>query len=153
MEPSLQLSANEGAAEAREFLTRFEEAVVSRRAGDLVRAEQLLLPSVEPPSIYHGHYRELFLIYRAWNKRDLNARAYDRVIQRVLMMVRLDAEMVTTMTRYWSRINGKKVDCGSYTKLKLSDAKVLLAAAEACSDSKAKREALRLQKRFAVVAK
>lgn len=56
----------------QEMVMRYEKAMEMKKAGDLKAVEELLLPSVSPPSIYHGHYRELFINWRKMIKQHLS---------------------------------------------------------------------------------
>ena len=73
-----------------------------KEAGDLNGAAKLLHDSCISPSIYKGHYRELFKIWRGFNREDLKVGRYQPVIDRVIMMVKLDREMIEEMLRYWA---------------------------------------------------
>lgn len=136
--------------ESGEFFDRYVRAAAARKRGDLNAAVALLLPSVAPPSEYHGHYRELFLAFRQITKGDLASGRFLDVIARVRNMVHWDREMLEIMTEKCSAAAGRPVDCSSYSKLRLADAKALLRAAEAVDDQVAKREALALLKAFPV---
>jgi len=110
----------------------YTEAMKCKEQGELTTAASLLEESCKPPSIYKGHYRELFKIYRQWNREDVEAGRYEPVVERVLKMVRYDDEMIKCMLEYWSEVNRRHLPVHHFDKdrnLKVSDAKALLKAA------------------------
>lgn len=113
---------------------RYERAMALKKEGRLSDAAKLLLGSCESPSIYKGHYRELFRIWRQLNRDDLKSGRYQEVADRVLTMRRFDDEMIKEMLRYWSIVNKKKLPSDYFDddrNLLVSDAKALKKAAEA----------------------
>src|SRR5882724_8815775 len=87
----------------------YERAMALKKDGKPFEAAELLLKSCDPPSIYKGHYREVFKIWRQINRDDLKANRYQQVVDRVLTMIRLDEEMVREMLRYWSIQQNRKL--------------------------------------------
>jgi hypothetical protein len=88
----------------REGTERYETCLHAMRlkeAGDLRAAAELLERSCNPPSIYKGHYRDLFKIWRQINRDDLKESRHDLVIKRVMKIVRYDDEMIKEMLSYW----------------------------------------------------
>ena len=116
------------------LLSNFESAITLKKAGKLSEAEKLLIKSCEPPSIYTGHYRELFRIWRQFNRDDIKEKNYQVVIERVLRMLCFDDEMIQEMRRYWSIQQDRKLSLDyfdGYRNLLVSDAKALKKASEA----------------------
>jgi len=121
--------------EPRERFSWYEKGMRCKAAGDLKGAAEWLERSVRPPSIYKGHYRELFKIYRQWNREAAKAGRWQEVIDRVLTMAELDDEMVTALAaraaqfddgpkRLISQFDGNR-------NLTITDAKQLVKAATA----------------------
>ena len=130
---------------------RYCEACSLKQQGDLLGAAQLLQWSCEPPSIYKGHYRLLFQIWRQLNRADLKAHRYEPVIERVTQMIRYDDEMIAAMLEHWSRVQNRTLPSRHFDSdrnLKISDAKALLAAATALSRKELVTPAKRLVRRF-----
>ena len=119
--------------EGDEKYRNYELAMSLKKAGDLDGAAKLLIKSCEPPSIYKGHYRELFKIWRQLNREDLKKGHYNTVIDRVLKMIRLDDEMINEMLNYWGKQHRRKLPEKYFNNdrnLKITDAKALLKAAK-----------------------
>jgi hypothetical protein len=136
---------------AQAFFHRYELARALRKAGQLRAAERELLPSVSPPSAYHGHYRELFLIYRQWNEKDKARGAWPAVIARTLRMIKLDDALIACLEAAFTEAHGRPPAAGSmntYRKLTVSDAKLLLKATETVNDQVAMQSALTALRRF-----
>ncbi|ELY6360289.1 hypothetical protein C5952_17700 [Cronobacter sakazakii] len=111
-----------------DMLSRYERAMLMKAAGNYDEAEELLLPSVNPPSIYHGHYRELFILWRKKIIRLSKLGDDKAVIELLLRMFKLNAEMLNEMARYWSEIHGveRKVEYfASYSKINKTDITLL----------------------------
>jgi len=111
----------------------FQKAMELKKEGKLTEAEALLLKSTNPPSIYKGHYRELFKIWRKHNRDALKANEFEDVEARVLTMIRLDEEMIETMLHYWGIQQKRKLPSDYFDKdrnILVSDAKALKKAAE-----------------------
>ena len=128
-----------------------DEARRLRLAGDLTGAERLLEPAVLVPTIAHGLYRELFLVYRQRNKIDVKNCNWIEVIERVRRMVTLDNEMIEVMLKSWSKVQKKTLPTDyfdGYRKLKITDGKSMLKASEMSGDTQAHQEAVRLLARF-----
>ena len=137
----------------RAFFHRYELAQELRKAGQLQAAERELLPSVSPPSPYHGHYEELFLVYRQWNRKDKARGAWSAVIARTLRMIELDEELMACMESAFLDAYGTPPVAGAmntYRKLTASDARLLLQASETVDDQDAMRAALVALERFAL---
>jgi hypothetical protein len=123
----------EGAAK----YSNYERAMALKKDGKLQEAAALLEISCTPPSIYKGHYRELFNIWRQLNRDSLKKGDYQIVIDRVTKMIRYDDEMIEEMLRHWSIQQRRKLAKDYFDKdrnLKISDAKALLKAAKAIGD-------------------
>lgn len=111
----------------------YQKAMELKKSGKFSEAESLFIKSTEPPSIYKGHYRELFKLWRQFNRDDLKVKKYQEVTDRVLNMCRLDDEMVDEMLRFWSIQQERKLPKNYFDKdrnLLLSDAKALKKSAE-----------------------
>ncbi|MGO3644989.1 MAG: hypothetical protein ACTJFM_13125 [Pseudoalteromonas sp.] len=122
-----------------ELFNGFLKAMDLKKEGKLSEAEKLLIKSTEPPSIYKGHYRQLFRIWRQFNREDLKANNFQEVMNRVLKMCRLDDEMINEMLRYWSIQQNRKLPKDYFKKdrnLLISDAKALKKAATALQNEK-----------------
>ena len=96
-------------AEARECLAAYERGRALRLAGDLFGAERVLLPATRPPSIYKGLYRELLMVYRAWNRIDFKSANPAAVVDRCGLMKQLDDEMIAEMLAYWSEAQQREL--------------------------------------------
>jgi hypothetical protein len=130
---------------------RYTRACALKKAGDLPGTAQLLIASCEPPSIYQGHYRLLFQVWRQLNRADLKEGRFESVAARVVQMVRYDEEMIEAMVGHWGKVQGKVLSPRHFDgsrNLKVSDAKALLAAATALSRADLITEAKRLLRRF-----
>lgn len=111
----------------------YEQAMALKKAGDLSSTANLLLKSCVPPSIYKGHYEELFKIWRQFNRDDLQADNYQPIVDRVLTMMRFDDEMIQEMIRYWGIQQGRTLPQNYFDRdrnLRVTDAKALLKAAK-----------------------
>ncbi|MBX3370538.1 MAG: hypothetical protein KF793_09115 [Nitrospira sp.] len=129
----------------------YQRAMALKEAGDLNGAAKLLHDSCISPSIYKGHYRELFKIWRGFNREDLKVGRYQPVIDRVIMMVKLDREMIEEMLRYWAIQQRRKLPIDYFDKdrnLRVSDAKALQTAAEALRQDDEQHLALELIQGF-----
>jgi len=142
--PDLSQSASEFLEGKRNYLTsadvdpegaenynRYGRAMALKKDGKFSDAAELLLKSCEPPSIYTGHYKELFKIWRQFNRVDLKAHRYQEVVGRVLKMIRFDDEMIREMVRYWSIQQNRKLTSDYFDNdrnLLVSDVKVLYKA-------------------------
>lgn len=114
------------------YFQRYERAMEAKRSGDLATASTLLAQSCQPPSIYKGHYRELFKMWRAMNRKDLKAGKHAEVIERVTTMVRFDDEMIDVMLKHWGQVQRRGLPDDYFDmdrNLLKSDAKALLTAA------------------------
>ena len=130
---------------------RYEDAMKAKASGDLETAARLLEQSCNPPSIYSGHYRELFKIYRKKNREDLEAEAYPAVVHRVRQMIKYDEELIRAMLSYWGERQGRKLPPAHFDgsrNFKVTDAKALLRAGEALGDQAAIQEGRRCVRRF-----
>jgi hypothetical protein len=123
-----------------EAYARYERAMSLKASGELAAAAALLELSCSPPSIYKGHYRELFKIWRQMNRTAVSAGDYGVVIARVRSMAQMDDELVRAMLDHWSKVQ-KRVLPENYfdndRNLLVSDAKTLRKAAMGCGDEKA----------------
>lgn len=131
-----------------EFVERFEQAMTHKKAGELLKAAELLEKSVNPANIYHGHYEQLFIIYRKFYKDELKKGDYEAVINRINKMIKLNKEMMHALNDYWRPKNGNDFDGSEYSKILISDAKALLKAGQAISDDTAIKNAENLISSF-----
>ncbi len=123
-----------------QLFANYEAAMEAKRSGSLQAAAELLEKSCNPPTRYHGHYRELFQIWRRWNSESLTASKYTEVVCRVRTMARYDNEMIQAFfnANGWTRRQKYPVnhfDC--YRNLKITDVKNLRTAASALVDTSA----------------
>jgi len=110
------------------MVMRYEKAMEMKKAGDLKAVEKLLLPSVNPPSIYHGHYRELFINWRKMIKQNLSDGMNYEALSLLKRMFILDGEMLNAMREYWSHVQGKEIAqeyFATYSKINKSDIKMI----------------------------
>lgn len=131
-----------------DLLDRFESL---KKNGQLREAANLLEDSCKDPHIFHGHYKKLFMVWRLLNKEDLAARNHKAVIERVIKTIKLNDEMLTEMSTYWSKEHGvrrAKSYFANYSHVKISDGKALLKAANAAHDKKAIKIAEKLISTF-----
>lgn len=129
----------------------YEAAIATKSEGKLEKAAKLLEKSCVPPSIYKGHYRELFQIWRNFNRQDLKEKEYNRVIDRVKKMIRYDNEMIEEMLKYWSKMQNRKLPSNYFDRdrnLKMTDVKALISAAERVRNEPLKMEAVKISARF-----
>lgn len=133
------------------YVARYEDAMARKRQNDLLVAERLLRQSCEPPSIYKGHYRELFRIWREFNRRDLADGLHQTVVDRVLTMIRYDDELIAEMLSHWSKVQQRVLPPDIFENsrnLLVSDAKALHKAATALGNSGAQDTATGLLDKF-----
>jgi len=131
----------------------YQKAMLLKKNGEYEQAELILLKSCEPPSIYKGHYRELFKIWRKYNRDDIKLKKYSEVSARVLKMVKLDEEMINGMLDYWGERQNKTLPKAYFDKdrnLLVSDAKALKKSSEILEDTDNLELAIQLIERFAV---
>ncbi|AXI04018.1 hypothetical protein [Aquirhabdus parva] len=117
--------------------SRYSDAMVLKEQGKLEEAAEILLSACITPSIFHGHYQQLFIIWRAFNKRDLKEGQYRQVIDRIRNMIQLNDEMIECMSSYWSQHFHEEVSAeyfDLYSNVLIYDANALLKAAEAIND-------------------
>ncbi|ETX10229.1 hypothetical protein MUS1_03730 [Marinomonas ushuaiensis DSM 15871] len=122
-----------------ELLEGYKKAMQLKKEGKVLAAEKLLMKSCVPASVYKGHYKELFKIWRQYNRDDLKAKKYRKVSDRVQKMLKLDDEMIAEMLRYWGTEQKKNLPedyFDSDRNLLISDAKALRVAAEALQENK-----------------
>ena len=120
--------------EGAERLGTFQRAMALKAEERYEEAAELLVRSCEPPSIFQGHYRELFMIWRKMNRSDLQDGKLAAVVQRVMTMIRYDNEMIDAMLGHWSTQQHRELPNDYFDKdrnLKVTDAKALLKAATA----------------------
>jgi hypothetical protein len=130
---------------------RYEQAMLLKQGGDLKGAAALLEESCSPPSIYKGHYRELFKVWRQLNRDDFAAGSNRQVVERVRTMVKLDDELISEMLRHWSNVQARQLPTDYFDadrNLLQSDAKALLKAASALKMESALAEANVLLQRY-----
>jgi len=142
------LAANDIVPGVSAAVARFEQAHQARKEGRLKDAERLLLPSIRRPSIYKGHYRELFLIWRQFNREDLKAGNYQAVIKRVERMAAEDERMIQKMVQHWSKQQKRALPKSYFDKernLKATDIAALKKAAKAVGNVEAVELASKLE--------
>jgi hypothetical protein len=130
----------------------YESAMQLKAQGDTARAQEVLFAQCSVPNIFKGHYRELFKLWRGYNKIDLRAGQFSNVIDRVQLMIRFDDEMIEEMLKHWSAVHNRNLPKNYFDKdrnLKVTDAKALLAAAQSLGDAALIERAKNVQKRFA----
>lgn len=123
-----------------EMVARYEKAMSMKAEGKDAEVEKLLLPSVEPPSIYHGHYRELFIVWRKEIRKASKAYDHQKVVQILTRMLLLNTEMIMEMSRYWSLIHGVERTpeyFRSYSKVNKTDVAMLKKHALRAGDNSA----------------
>lgn len=123
-----------------EMTSRFEKAVSLKGKGLDEEVETLLLKSTNPPSIYHGHYRELFIIWRKRVKAYVKEHRHREVVDLLSKMLTLNEEMINEMSRYWAPIH--QVERAPdyflpYSKITKTDIANLKKQALACGDEQA----------------
>lgn len=123
-----------------EMTSRFEKAMSLKGKGLDEEMEALLLKSTNPPSIYHGHYRELFIIWRKRVKAYIKERRERDAVALLTKMLALNEEMVNEMCRYWGQIHQIERTPDyfmSYSKITKTDLAKLKKHALACGDEHA----------------
>lgn len=146
-----EISSDDIDEENTKKFQNYEKAMRLKKEGDLASAARILEQSCDPPSIYHGHYRELFKIWRQFNREDMKSRNYRNVSDRVLKMIRYDQEMIRVMLSYWSTQQKKSLPEDYFDKernLLVSDVQALLKSAEALEEQRNVDLAKDLRKRF-----
>lgn len=145
----LDVPARNEALAKLDILDRFEKL---KQKGELREAADLLEESCKDPHIFHGHYKRLFMVWRQLNKEDLAACNYKDVMDRVIKTIKLNDEMLTEMSKYWSGIHKKKMTksyfAKSYSHIKITDGKALLKAVTALQDRKSIKIADKLIRSF-----
>jgi len=129
----------------------YQSAMRDVKNGDLSSAAEKLETSCIPPSIYKGHYRDLFKIWRKWNRRDFTAGHYGVVVERVGKMIRYDDEMIREMLRYWSVQQRQDLPRDYFDKdrnLKITDVRTLRKSSEATGHKNAAEEAMELEQKI-----
>lgn len=138
--------------EAQDKMGILEKFKLLKNNGDIRSAADLLESSCVEPHIYHGHYRELFTAWRQINKEDLKQHKYHSVIERVLKAIKMNDDMLSEMSNYWSHIHKKTMSKAyfskSYSHIKITDAKNLLKSGLAIQDKRAIKIAENLIKTF-----
>lgn len=120
-----------------EMISRFEKAMALKGKGQDEDMETLLLKSTNPPSIYHGHYRELFIIWRKRVKAYVKEHRHRDVVDLLSKMLALNEEMINEMCRYWTpihQVERKPAYFMSYSKITKTDIAELKKHALACGD-------------------
>jgi len=122
-----------------QLLEGYKKAMQLKKEGKVIAAEKLLMKSCAPASVYKAHYKELFKIWRQYNRDDLKDKKYRKVLDRVQKMLKLDDEMIAEMLRYWGTEQKKNLPEDYFDadrNLLISDAKALRVAAEALQENK-----------------
>lgn len=123
--------------EGSEFYSRYIQAIAMKQEKRFNEVESLLMPSVEPPSIYHGHYRELFVAFRHRIKALEKNSEHQAIVALLLKMIRLNNEMLQKMSDHWSPIHGVYRPPSyftNYSKINNTDLKKLVKHATALND-------------------
>lgn len=144
--------ANALQQEATEKVDNYTTAMQLKKNGNYLEAARLLETSCKPPSIYKGHYRELFKIWRILNKQDLSELKYKDIIKRILKMQKYDDQMIQKMLKYWSKVQKTTLPENYFDgneNLKITDAKTLLKAAMAINDEESIKIAQNMIQKFA----
>lgn len=103
-------------------------AMEVKRSGDLQKAAKMLELSTNPPSIYKGHYGQLFIIYRKFYRQDMQDGNYQAVIDRIHRMIKLDNEMLKAIVLHRTNIQNNPCtldDVKDESNIKVSDLKTL----------------------------
>ncbi len=120
------------------LIENYEQAMLFKQQGNYGEEERFLLPSVNPPSIYTGHYRELFIIWRMVIKMYAKQGKDMDIVSLLKRMISLDEEMLSELCRYWSERHGtvrnREYFIGS-SNLKVNDIKHLKNASISCADN------------------
>ncbi|EKY1998821.1 hypothetical protein QU500_002259 [Cronobacter sakazakii] len=107
-----------------EMLSRYEQSMLMKEKGNFDEAERLLISSVNPPSIFHGHYGELFKLWRKKIRKLIKAGDVNAALELLSLMFKLNSEMLDAMASYWSKIHGveRRVEYfASYSKINKTD--------------------------------
>lgn len=129
----------------------YTQAMELKKEGRLAEAAQLLEKSCRPASIFKGHYRALFVIWRQFNKDDMAAKRYKPVVRRVLQMIKYDGQMIAKMIKHWGKVQRRQLPDDHFDRdrnLKITDLKTLLKAAAAVGDAEAEKIAKDAMVRF-----
>lgn len=103
-------------------------AMEVKKSGDLQKAAKMLELSTNPPSIYKGHYEQLFIIYRKLYRQDMQDGNYQAVIDRINRMIKLDNEMLKAIVLHRTNIQNNPCtldDVKDESNIKVSDLKTL----------------------------
>lgn len=103
-------------------------AMEVKKSGDLQKAAKMLELSTNPPSIYKGHYEQLFIIYRKFYRQDMQDGNYQAVIDRINRMIKLDNEMLKAIVLHRTNIQNNPCtldDVKDESNIKVSDLKTL----------------------------
>lgn len=122
-----------------DYVECYDLAMAYKKSGLLDKAVELLENSTNPPTIYHGHYGELFIIYQIFNKRDMQHHCYEQVIERITKMLRLNQEMLNAMIKHHRQVHSMQIPddyFDGYSKIKITDLKTLLKASTMIGDDK-----------------
>lgn len=116
-----------------EYYHNYEKAMEFKKSGNFLKACELLEKSVNPPNIYHGHYEQLFIMYRKLYKDDMKKGNYQAVIDRIQIMLRLNNELIQALNEYWCD-KQPNFDGKAYSKIGITDLKTLLKAGQAINN-------------------
>lgn len=111
-----------------DLVENFLSAMEVKKSGDLQKASKMLELSTNPPSIYKGHYEQLFIIYRKFYRQDMQDGNYQAVIDRINRMIKLDNEMLSTIAYYRTTIQNNPCgtdDIKDESNIKISDLNTL----------------------------
>ena len=134
-----------------EAFARYENAMTLKANGNLAGAAALLQISCSPPSIYKGHYRELFKIWRQLNRLAVADGEYPVVVARVRRMAEMDEELIQKMLGHWSKIQQRTLPPNYFDgdrNLLVSDVKALRKSADMCGYKEAVAHANELLVRY-----
>lgn len=111
-----------------DLVDNFLLAMEVKKSGDLQKAAKMLELSTNPPSIYKGHYEQLFIIYRKFYRQDMQDGNYQAVINRINRMIKLDNEMLEIIAHYRTTVQNNPCnidDIKDESNIKVTDLKTL----------------------------
>lgn len=124
----MNLDAKDIFPETSALLEKYEAAMLLKKNGNFLAAERILVELTSKPSIYHGHYRELFILQRKRIKQLVASEEYAEALSLLEGMVEKNESMINAMCDYWSPIHGvkrEKAYFSSYGKINKTDTKLI----------------------------
>jgi len=125
----LNLELNKMITYREKAYRRYELAMEAKKVGNTNLVIEMLIPSVVPPSIYKGHYKELFVAYRKKNKNSIKEGKVMEAIDKLKEMIKLDSEMIDLMYNNWSKsffLPKRREYFLAQSNIKITDIKLLL---------------------------